>query len=157
MLFTRTAVGYLTHKRFQYDFDKDPTDFLVELPHDAVPTEAHSAQHTWIIPRRFAAQSITTPLQLAPETVIERVGTTQAWEQDLLQELPSSNWRKWYGRPFEAPSVMRHPMDPRHQIKGPSDGYLAINGENVWSNAEDLLMAMPSHRTKRRHMACSPF
>ena len=38
-LFTRTAVGFLAHARLQYDFDRDPIDFMSELPHDAVPIE----------------------------------------------------------------------------------------------------------------------
>ena len=55
LLFTRTAVGYLSHKRLQYDFDHDPTDFRQDLPQDAVPIQARSSQYTWILPHRATA------------------------------------------------------------------------------------------------------
>ena len=80
------TVGFLAHKRLQYDFDKEPFEFSELIARVSVPVEPRPTQHTWILSHRVIGQDISDiPNHI--NDVHSFLDTLPSWEQILLKEV----------------------------------------------------------------------
>ena len=87
-LYVQQPTGsFNSHARLHHDFDEDPLEQNVGLPHDAVPVDATRMPHTWKVKQNFCRWALPPEPPLPSHDLTVYIANLPAWEIDLLSGL----------------------------------------------------------------------